>query len=327
MLKRWLLVGLLTLTACDARSLMGGNPPDGSSSSVTTTVDGGAEAICDGPPASYLCPIDPPSSSLLSMSALLAALPGRWVLCGHKSIFAVDGGDIGLEITSDNHWYKLFAAPGAATVRGAGPNEEGTWRAIDLLGDHVQVSFDIMGSGTIPTAPLFGSMLRTMHLNNNGVFKGDYVIDPSVPTGSVRCPPQVDPTRSGDCTLPAEGLVEHPCSPEVAIDRTLGIWSRCGGSMPGAPLHDGIELTADGTFYFLHRDPTGQLARGTSDAETGTATVAIAAGTCRADIYITTLAGVSIVSSTAHYQSTPRQLWIYTDPESGDPERYTFVSL
>ena len=90
--------------------------------------------------------------------------------------------------------------------------------------------------------------------------------------------------------------------------------------MPGAPAHDGIELAADGSFYFLHRDPMGGLVRGTSDVDTGSAQVS-----CRA-ITIKTLAGASIASGTAHYQSTPRQLWIYTSPEWGDPERYTLVS-
>lgn len=74
------------------------------------------------------------------MTDLLPAMVGRWLLCGHESVFAVDGGDIGLEITADQHWYKLFTAQGAATIRGAGFDEEGTWTALDL-GDHLQVNF------------------------------------------------------------------------------------------------------------------------------------------------------------------------------------------
>ena len=95
--------------------------------------------------------------------------------------------------------------------------------------------------------------------------------------------------------------------------------------MPGAPLHDGIELTADGSFYFLHLDPTSGLVRGTSDTDSGTAKLNVFAP-CNSEISIATLAGASIASSAVHYQSTPRQLWIYTGPEWGDPERYTFVS-
>ena len=93
----------------------------------------------------------------------------------------------------------------------------------------------------------------------------------------------------------------------------------------GAPPHDGIELTADGSFYFLHRDAMDVLIRSSSDANRGTVQV-VAGPQCRANISINILAGASIESGTALYQSTPRQLWIYTSPDWGDPERYTFVS-
>jgi hypothetical protein len=120
------------------------------------------------------------------MSDLVAAMVGSWLLCGQESVFANNGGDVGLEITADNHWYKLFAAQGAATIRGAGFDEEGTWAALDL-GDHFQVNFNIFGSGFITTAPAFASTPRAMRLDNNGVFVGTYVVDPAVPVGTVRC--------------------------------------------------------------------------------------------------------------------------------------------
>lgn len=151
-----------------------------------------------GRPASALCAQNPTGAvALTSMSDLLADMTGRWLLCGNESVFATDGGDVGLEITADNHWYKLFPAQGAATIRGAGFDEEGTWTALDL-GDHFQVNFEIFGSGTVITAPVFASTPRAMRLNNNGVFVGNYVIDPTVPTGSVRCAPASDPTRDGN---------------------------------------------------------------------------------------------------------------------------------
>ena len=81
-----------------------------------------------------------------------------------------------------------YTAQGAATIRGAGFDEEGTWTALDL-GDHIQVNFDIYGSGTVITAPVFASTPQAMRLNNNGVFVGNYVIDPTFPTGNVRCAP------------------------------------------------------------------------------------------------------------------------------------------
>jgi len=151
-----------------------------------------------GRPASALCSQNPTGPiALNSMSDVLDAMTGRWLLCGDESVFAAGGGDVGLEITADNHWYKLFPAQGAATIRGAGFDEEGTWTSLDL-GDHFQVNFDIFGSGTVITAPVFASTPRAMRLNNNGVFVGNYVIDSTVPTGSARCAPEPGPTRSGD---------------------------------------------------------------------------------------------------------------------------------
>ncbi len=344
--KAWLFFGVSMVVACSGEPLQPGPKPTGSDSSVMpgTTADAsapGSESTADassgydGPicaplPASPLCSQSPTGTiTVQSMSDLVAAMTGRWILCGNESVFAVDGGDIGLEITADNHWYKLYEAQGGTTIRGAGWDQEGTWTALavgDGFGDHFQVNFDISGSGTVITAPVFASTPQAMRLDNNGVFVGNYVIDPSVPTGSVRCAPQPDPTRSGDCTPPPDTLINYQaCTSDLALAQLVGRWSRCGGSMPGAPPHDGIELSADGSFYFLHDDPTAGLIRGTSAAETGTATVLVGAN-CQTDITINTAAGVSILSAGETYQTTPRQLWIYTGPEWGDPERYTFVS-
>jgi len=192
MLNPWLFIGFSMLIACSSASLQ----PAGSDSGVTPgTPDASADA-CATPPASALCSQNPTGAvAMNTISDLVAAMTGRWLLCGHESVFAMDGGDVGLEITADNHWYKLFAAEGAATVRGAGFDEEGTWTAIDL-GDHIQMNFEIFGSGTIFTAPVFASTPRAMRLNNNGVLVGDYVIDPTVPAGSVRCAPKPELTRN-----------------------------------------------------------------------------------------------------------------------------------
>ena len=186
MRKPWLFIGVSTVIACSAEPLQPGQPSTGSDSSVMPE-DAGLP--CNALPASALCSQNPTGSiALNSMSDLLAAMTGRWLLCGDESVFAVDGGDVGLEITADNHWYKLFPAQGAAIIRGAGFDEEGTWTALDL-DDHYQVNFDIFGSGTVITAPVFALTPQAMRLNNNGVFVGNYVIDPTFPTGSVRCSP------------------------------------------------------------------------------------------------------------------------------------------
>ena len=194
MRKAWILMGFLMMGACQGRPLGNDEPVDKSDSSIRgadasspAPTDGGGRPTCDGQPASSLCSQNPTGPvAVHTMSDLLAAMPGRWLLCGNESVFARNGGDVGLEITADNHWYKLYPAEGAATVRGAGFDQEGTWTALDL-GDHIQVNFDIFGGGTIATAPVFAAMPQAMRLNNEGVFVGNYVIDPSVPAGTLRC--------------------------------------------------------------------------------------------------------------------------------------------
>jgi hypothetical protein len=94
--------------------------------------------------------------------------------------------------------------------------------------------------------------------------------------------------------------------------------------MPGAPAHDGIEFAADGTFYFLHQGPGGALVRGTA---TDHGSLAFQPGIlCELDMFPQTPAtGWTWTSSATFRDSSPRQMWIYTSPEWGDPDRYTFV--
>jgi hypothetical protein len=248
------------------------------------------------------------------MDDLAAAMIHRWILCGRESAFAVDGGDIGIDIAQDKHWYKLYLGENGSTIRGAGFDEEGTWEALDL-GDHFQVNFQIFGSGTVITAPVFAAMPQAMRLDNFGVFRGNYVLDPTIPEGSVRCPPQQDPSRSGACTPPGDNAIVSEC-PQLT-----GKWARCGGSMPGGPTHDGVELDADGSFYFLHRDAKSALVHTAADR----ATANIEAG-CGGHFNVTlsTASGAMILSSGQVRNGITRQLWIFTGPEWGDPERYTF---
>jgi hypothetical protein len=297
----------------------------GAGGAGTPGADGGAEAMCPPVRTSSLCaqlPTDPVPAN--SLTDLLALMPGRWILCGYESAWAVDGGDVGVEITADHHWYLLFEAQGGGTVRGTASNEGGTWSALENdAGAAVQVNFDNAGGGTVITSPVFSSTApRTMHLDNNGVFIGNYVIDPSFPTGNVRCAPQPDPTRLGICTPPGPSLkdVTPPSSAQI-----VGRWSRCGGMLPDAPPHDGIEFTADGSFFFLHLDASGALVRGTSDTDSGTVKVEPISVYNDVTIFFTTLSGAPIAASVDIYQSTPRQLWL-TGSSSPDPDRYTFLS-
>jgi hypothetical protein len=125
-----------------------------------------------------------------NLDAFRAAISQRWVLCGKMSIFRTDGRDIGLEITADGHWYRLFLGPGGSTVRGAGLDEEGSWDTVTVGNESqpFQLNFTIFGSGMIYTRPVLAVTPRAMRLDNNGVLIGNYVLDASVPTSSGRCP-------------------------------------------------------------------------------------------------------------------------------------------
>jgi hypothetical protein len=100
--------------------------------------------------------------------------------------------------------------------------------------------------------------------------------------------------------------------------------------MPGAPQHEGVEFAALGGFFFLHRDATGVLVRGTADNDRGMAQALTWGGgssaPCQMTTTIQTASGAALQSSARPFDSMPRQLWMYTSPEWGDPERYTFIA-
>ena len=305
----------------------GGTGLGGQGGAGSSGVDAGA---CRPYSAPAVCSQNPTGEVITqTMDAFRNAIAKRWFLCGMQSIFGQNQGDIGLEISPDGVWYKLYPGPEASAVRGAGFDQEGKWEIITVSsgpGDiqPYQLNFDIFGSGTIITHPAFASTPAAMRLNNNGVFVGNYVLDPSVPVGASRCPALVDPTRSGVCTPATEATIRPTCDDAAIKSAIVGRWSLCGGSMPGAPMHDGIELTTDGSFYFLLRDPQGSLVRGSSDAERGTAS-ATPGVACQINTDLRTISGARFLSSARTHDTSPRQLWISTSPEWGNPERYTFV--
>ena len=133
-----------------------------------------------------------------------------------------------------------------------------------------------------------------------------------------------DLSRTGICTPATDASYRPTCDNAAASAAVIGRWSRCGGSMPGAPVHDGIEFVVGEDFYFLIRDATGQLARGDTDKTRGTARAATGPS-CMTTTEIQTAAGSRFWSTARSYDTSPRQLWIYTDPEWDDPQRYTFA--
>ena len=169
----------------------GGSGGTGSGGTGSGGSSGAGGTDCPAYTSPAICSQNPTGQvATPSVDAFRAAISQRWLLCGTTSIFKRDGRDIGLEITADGHWYRLFLGPGGSTVRGAGFDEEGAWDTIMVGTDTqpYQLNFTIFGSGMIYTRPALAETPRAMRLNNNGVLIGNYVLDPSVPTGSSRCP-------------------------------------------------------------------------------------------------------------------------------------------
>jgi hypothetical protein len=147
------------------------------------TVDGGtvprqAAVSPNGTPSDCAVP-EQGMLPMPTMASFAEAIQGRWLSC-NGSVFCSN--EIGIEITADGRWYKLYAAGPTTLVRGAGFDETGTWSVIDTSSMNFpdawwQLNFEIYGSGFIVTHPALSTGPRHMRLNNNGVCQGDYTLD------------------------------------------------------------------------------------------------------------------------------------------------------
>jgi len=191
----------LLFAACSGRVL---DTNSGSGSGASKGSDGGASSGGEASSSRCASVARPPACSqnptgqvvTATLDVFSAAVSQRWLLCGNQSVFGPSGGggDDGLEITPDGHWYKLFPAVGGGTVRGAGFGQEGTWTALSVPqtptdSQPFQLNLQDLGGGTLITHPVLASTPPAMRLDNEGVYVGDYVLDESVPVGSVRCGP------------------------------------------------------------------------------------------------------------------------------------------
>jgi hypothetical protein len=112
-----------------------------------------------------------------SKEQVAATITGRWLLCTTPSVFGTSN-DIGLEITSDHRWRKLYGSRDAAVTIPTW-DSEGSWDVLVLQQqdqpDRYQLNLTIDGQGTVFTAPQIAARGNRMWLPNNGVFTGDYV--------------------------------------------------------------------------------------------------------------------------------------------------------
>jgi hypothetical protein len=108
--------------------------------------------------------------------AFTAAFVGRWLTC-QGSIFP-NPKEVGLEFAADGTLSKLYPGKTPGTVvRASGFGEEGRWSLLDIGSATIQVDLEMAGGGGISLFPVFTSSPRKMHLDNFGVFQGDYAID------------------------------------------------------------------------------------------------------------------------------------------------------
>ena len=107
-----------------------------------------------------------------------------WMQCSSSSVFGTTG-EIGLELLSDDTWYKLYANESGGLVRGVGIGRQGTWSIIDVSAMNGRPTFQLQltvfglgGAGAIPAFALSPHTMLKMRLNNMGVYMADYVAVP-----------------------------------------------------------------------------------------------------------------------------------------------------
>ncbi|HVJ19527.1 MAG TPA: hypothetical protein VM686_29105, partial [Polyangiaceae bacterium] len=194
-----------------------------------------------------------------SEEELLELAVGEWLLCASPSAFG-SSDEIGLELTADRSWYKLYPDGVGGVRRGSGGDEEGTFQLIDL-GDYTQLDL-INGVGTRITLPEFSSVPNKLRLDNGGVFRSDYVKNDV----SGRCAPLTFDPVLGSHTEPASCSMNPtplptPATADEAHALLVGRWLGCGPSEYGDG-DVGLELLEDGTFYKLYPTADGSLQRG-----------------------------------------------------------------
>lgn len=93
-------------------------------------------------------------------------LSRRWWQCSGQ--FAFNTADaVGIEFTSDGHWYLLVVDAAGAVVRGSSASHQGTWKT-HPSSSPCFVPVDIHQTGTLPSFPIFTTQPATVNLNTGG---------------------------------------------------------------------------------------------------------------------------------------------------------------
>ncbi len=190
---------------------------------------------------------------------------GVWIRCAGVSFLGMEAGEVGIEIASDGRWFLLYEAADGSLIRTEGVDHEGMWSVQGYPGNY-EFDVGVLGRGGEGSHPVFfASPSRSMRLLTM-IGDADYQIWPGDPpvTGA-------PPGRGSDCGVITDQVT--PTSAEQAVGLLVGSWTLCGGFPPGEPAtwtsmlgpriegEVGLEMTADGGYYRLVRQPGGAVAR------------------------------------------------------------------
>ena len=128
------------------------------------------------PPADPVAACSAPEGgedSFESKDAFVERLVGIWQLCAKPSVFGTD--EDGLEVTSDNRWFKLYRTADGSLARMTGPKDQGDWYLVDNGPGYWQLNLRFSDGSEVVTGPIFAVDVPKMRLNNNAVFIADYI--------------------------------------------------------------------------------------------------------------------------------------------------------
>jgi len=118
--------------------------------------------------------IGTPSSAELMIDLMV----GTWLICTPQSVFGT-ADEIGIEVSTDGRWYKLYPDGSGGTRRGGGFDGGGTWTT-QWNGATAQLNLELTGGGMMITHPAFTDAPRRVRLHNSGLSSGDYVRNDSL---------------------------------------------------------------------------------------------------------------------------------------------------
>lgn len=213
------------------------------------------------------CPPFSGQWDLDSVETVEDLLVGVWVRCDGGPIPGSALDDVGLEVTADLEFHRLYDVDGAL-VRARGVQQEGDIAVHDLTemngpGSY-QVDWQLLGGGIWTEFADFWDVPVVMRFENgDAIYVRD---DGATPVeGTI-------PDLGGTCGVLDDQVTLGPDELRTAL---VGVWLRCDGP-PVLGLEEsevGIELTAEGTAHRIYRDGAGGLVRAYGAGHSGSWTI------------------------------------------------------